>query len=88
MSLEGTERAIKQPLDCSVVKAPSGGICTMINIECGLLKNAGDSVVVGRYPDGDYVIGTVHRGAAATIVLHPETMKDLVQELFQLVQSS
>jgi hypothetical protein len=88
VSIEDTERARKQPLDCSAVKAPSGGICTMITIECGLLKHAGDSAVIGRYPDGDYVIGTVHRGATATIVLHPDTMKDLIQELFQLVQSS
>ena len=80
-------RAIRQPLEMTVVNAPTGGQCTLINIECGLPTGAGDSMVAGRYPDGDYVIGTVCRGVPGTIVLAPETMRDLLQALFQLVQS-
>jgi hypothetical protein len=80
-------RAIRQPLESTVVPAPTGGQCTLINIECGLPTGAGDSMVAGKYPDGDYVIGVVCRGQPGTIVLHPETMRDLLQALFQLVQS-
>ena len=85
--MDSTERAKRQQLEMSVVPAPSGGQCTMITIECGLDAKSGDSCVLGRYPDGDFVIGTVMRGQPATIVLHPETMRDLLQALFQLVQS-
>lgn len=85
MSLEAT-KAFRRELEASMVPAPTGGQCSMITIECGM--SPGDSVVVGRYPDGDYVIGTVCRGKAGTIVLAPETMADLAQAIFQLVQSS
>lgn len=79
-------KAKRMPLEQTVSKAPGGlGDCVFIQIECGM--QPGDTLSIGRYPDGDYVFGIVHKGEPATIVLAPEAMKDVVESLFKLVQS-
>jgi len=70
-------KARRMPIEGGNFDAPAGGTCKMALVECGI--NAGDSVTVGKYPDGDFVIGTVVGGHAGTIILSPETMRELVQ---------
>lgn len=78
-------RAAKRQVETSTSTAPGQGRCVYAQVECGMTP--GDSVTFGRYPDGDYVIGMVNKGEAKTIVLSPDTMKDLIQAVFQMVQS-
>lgn len=90
MSSIESSKAKRQPVEGTVTTAPGQGNCAYIQVECGL--EPGDSLSIGKYPDGDYVFGIVsHRGGpavATTIVVAPETMKDIVDALFKLVQTS
>jgi hypothetical protein len=87
-SIEST-KAKRQPLEGTVATAPGQGNCAYIQIECGM--QPGDSLSIGKYPDGDYVFGIASRRGkelvAATIIVAPEAMKDIVDALFKLVQA-
>lgn len=87
-SIEST-KAKRQPVEGTVAEKPGLGHCAYIQVECGI--QLGDSLSIGKYPDGDYVFGIVSRRGseplATTIVVAPEAMKDIVDALFKLVQS-